>query len=58
MIFGHNPGFTQLANVFLHDRIYNIPTAGVVFLEFEMDYWKEISKAKLVDHFFEYPKKL
>jgi len=58
MIFGHNPSFTQLANIFLTEHIYNIPTAGVVFLDFAMDKWQEISKTKPVDHFFEYPKKL
>lgn len=58
MIFGHNPSFTQLANVFLTEHIYNIPTAGVVFLDFAMNKWQEISKTKPVDHFFEYPKKL
>ena len=35
MIFGHNPTFTQLANVFLTGHIYNIPTAGLVFLNFK-----------------------
>jgi len=58
MIFGHNPGFTQFANLFLQDRIYNIPTAGVVLLEFKTDQWEKINKAKVVDYFFEYPKNL
>jgi phosphohistidine phosphatase len=58
MIFGHNPGFTQLANVFLMDHIYNIPTAGIVFLNFSMGRWQDITKTKPVDHFFEYPRKL
>ncbi len=58
MIFGHNPSFTQLANVFLTEHIYNIPTAGLVFLNFKMDKWQEISKTKPVDYFFEYPKNL
>jgi phosphohistidine phosphatase len=58
MIFGHNPCFTQLANLFLTDHIYNIPTAGVVFLNFAMGKWQDITKTKPVDHFFEYPRKL
>ena len=52
MIFGHNPGYTQLANMFVPDHIYNIPTAGVVFLEYETDSWQEIRKARVVDSFF------
>ncbi len=58
MIFGHNPSFTGLANIFLAEHIYNIPTAGLVFLDFAMDRWQEITKTKPVDYFFEYPKKL
>lgn len=58
MIFGHNPSFTQLANLFLTEHIYNIPTAGLVFLDFSMDKWKEISRTKPVDYFFQYPKKV
>ena len=58
MIFGHNPSFTELANIFLTEHIYNIPTAGLVFLDFVMDRWQEIRKTKPVDYFFEYPKKL
>lgn len=57
-IFGHNPGYTQLANLFIADHIYNIPTAGVVSLEFDTDNWQDIRKAKVLDSFFEYPKKL
>ncbi|QOY51714.1 SixA phosphatase family protein [Candidatus Sulfurimonas baltica] len=55
-IFGHNPGLNMLAEslVGLHE---NIPTCGVVELEFACKKWSEISpeNAKLIS--FDYPKK-
>ena len=57
MLFGHNPSFTDLANHFLHDKIYDIPTSGIVGLKFETDLWKNISTLKPLEYFFDYPKK-
>ena len=55
MLFGHNPGFTMLHNYLSNHYIENIPTCGVVALQFDKT-WKEIGKnsAKLL--FFEHPK--
>ncbi len=57
MIFGHNPGFTMLANYLSGQRIDNIPTCGIAYIEFPFDSWSEveIDTGKLVE--FEYPKK-
>jgi phosphohistidine phosphatase len=57
MIFGHNPDFTYLANYFLKDRIYNIPTCGLVRLNLGTPGWEGIRKAKLLDYVFDFPKK-
>jgi phosphohistidine phosphatase len=57
MIFGHNPDFTNLANYFLKDQIYNIPTCGLVRIHFEVDEWEKISRSTLSDYLFDYPKK-
>jgi phosphohistidine phosphatase len=57
MIFGHNPDFTYFANYFIHEQIYNIPTCGVVRLTFNVSRWENIHKGKLVDHFFDFPRK-
>ncbi|MGE0090787.1 MAG: histidine phosphatase family protein [Bacteroidales bacterium] len=57
MIFGHNPSFTDLANYFLHDKIEELPTSGVVGIKFENDSWKNIAKFKPIEYFFDYPKK-
>lgn len=55
-LFGHNPEFTDFANYLSNANIYNIPTCGVVLIEFPIDDWKEIGNGTgtLVD--FDYPK--
>jgi len=57
MLFGHNPGFTYFANRLCHINIYNIPTAGIVAIDFQIDKWQDaaLGKGELV--FFDYPKK-
>lgn len=57
MLVGHNPTLTSLNNYLSDIRIDNIPTCGIVFLEFKTDVWKDvgIETGKLVT--FEYPKK-
>jgi phosphohistidine phosphatase len=57
MIFGHNPGFTDLANHLTGGDIYNIPTCGIVAIEFDMESWREIETTKGTLLFFDYPKK-
>lgn len=42
-MFGHNPGFTYLANMFDGQYIPNIPTCGVVCIEAKIDQWKKLS---------------
>lgn len=54
-VIGHNPGLNMLVTklVALHE---NIPTCGIVAIEFSCDNWSEISSsnAKLIS--FDYPK--
>jgi phosphohistidine phosphatase len=57
-IFGHNPTFTYLSNYFLKQEIENIPTAGVVLLDFNVSDWSEISKKTAVSEMFIFPNKL
>jgi len=54
MLFGHNPGLTSLANYF-GGKIDNLPTCGIVAVQFEVNHWTEIAKGKIL--FYEYPKK-
>lgn len=58
MLFGHNPGFTDFANTLCGINIYNIPTAGIVAIDFGVDSWAEVDYniGELV--FFDYPKKI
>ena len=57
MIFGHNPGFTDLVNYLSGSNIYNIPTCGIAEIDFNINTWKDIDRngGELID--FDYPKK-
>ena len=58
MIFGHNPGITELVNRLTGSDIYNIPTCGTAEIAFDVSSWKDVSEGngELVD--FDYPKKI
>ncbi len=58
MLLGHNPAFTQAVEMFCDHDLINLPTCGVVRIDFQNRKWQNIKpgKGKLV--FFEYPKKL
>ncbi len=55
-LFGHNPSLNELAEKYLNFN-ENIPTCGVVEIEFDCDSWADIGaeSARLV--LFDYPKK-
>ena len=57
MLFGHNPGFTTLANLIGDKFIDNMPTSAAAIFELNVQSWKEVNSdcGKLVA--FEYPKK-
>ena len=44
MLFGHNFAFTDLANKFGNIFIENLPTSGLVMINFNIDLWKDIDK--------------
>lgn len=56
LVFGHNPGYTQLANLFSEEFIDNVPTCGTFEVQGEVDNWSDFGQetAKLVR--FQYPK--
>ena len=57
MIVGHNPEFTALANLLGSKvAIDNIPTGGVVALEFAVASWAELAEGAGQLLFFDYPK--
>lgn len=43
LMFGHNPGFTYLANMFDGDYIVNIPTCGVVEINADIQKWEDLN---------------
>jgi len=55
-VFGHNPSFTSLANLFTTDYIDNVPTCGIVHIAASIEDWKDFGEdtGKLVA--FHYPK--
>jgi phosphohistidine phosphatase len=56
MLFGHNPGLTELASQLSDFDEDNIPTAGIVGIQWEIDSWSDIRKRKGKLLFFHYPK--
>ncbi len=58
MLFSHNPGLTDFVNTLMDgaNDIDNVPTCGVVALQFNVDSWSDVDwgKGKLL--FFDYPK--
>jgi phosphohistidine phosphatase len=43
MLFGHNPGFTEVIEYLSDRQIGNLPTCGIARITFEMDDWKPVS---------------
>lgn len=42
MLFGHNPTFTEVANLFSDNYIDNVPTCGVIQIGSSADRWSEL----------------
>jgi len=55
-LFGHNPGFTEFANYLSNSNLHNIPTCGVVLIEFPFEEWKLVSLHTGSMEHFDYPK--
>ena len=56
-IFGHNPSFTMYSNLFLKERLDNLPTAGVVVVTLESEGWSGIGRDKVIETYVDYPKR-
>jgi len=52
MIFGHNHAFTSVVNMLGNEYIDNLPTAGFVMLEFDVDSWSDISTGETKEMVF------
>jgi phosphohistidine phosphatase len=58
MLVGHNPTLTYFSNIFLDKKIDNLPTSGVVCIEFKTDSWAQIQTAKRKTNFVISPAEL
>jgi phosphohistidine phosphatase len=52
ILFGHNEAITNFVNKFGDEYIFNVPTAGLVFLQFEAQNWENINKGKIIKKIF------
>lgn len=58
MIFGHNPGFTSFANTYSNAYIDNVPTCGIVGINFNVMQWSDVTIKNGTVQYFYYPKML
>lgn len=56
MVFGHNHAITYFVNTFGSQYIDNVPTCGLVTIQFSVDSWSDIKKGKTIRTLF--PKEL
>ncbi|WP_223035050.1 SixA phosphatase family protein [Hanstruepera marina] len=56
MVFGHNYAITNFANTFGSQYFENVPTSGLVWLQFDTNQWQNIKNATTKLHLF--PKEL
>ncbi|MBT8144728.1 MAG: histidine phosphatase family protein, partial [Gammaproteobacteria bacterium] len=56
MLFGHNPGFTFLANSLGDLTIDNMPTCSIATFEFDIERWRDLDYGCGKLAFFDYPK--
>ena len=56
MLFGHNPGITDLSNRLTGAGIDNVPTCGIVAIDATVDTWAELNPDTCELAFFDYPK--
>jgi len=57
MLFGHNPGLTDFANYLSPGLTNNLPTAGIVSVQFDQEDWQLYEKPKTELLVYDYPKK-
>lgn len=56
MLVSHNPGITDFANVLTGSGILNVPTCGIIKIDFDVSSWHDVTKQNGVFRFFEFPK--
>lgn len=56
LLVGHNPGLTELGNLLGDCGIENIPTCGVLCLEFDAEKWKSLGPGAGTQVFYDFPR--
>lgn len=57
VLIGHNPGFTQVANMMLPTLgLPNLPTTGVVAMDCDTGHWRDVGSSSPSLVFYDYPK--
>jgi len=56
-LVGHNPEITNFSNALCNKYIYNIPTTGIVEIQFDINDWSKIREKSGRFISFDYPKK-
>ncbi len=57
IMFGHNPGLSNFANLLGSEYLPTLPTCAIVGLELNIDSWSEVERYCGKTFFFDYPKK-
>jgi len=52
ILFGHNEAITKFVNKFGDLFINNVPTSGVVSMQFDIDDWSKLKKGKIIKSVF------
>ena len=55
-VFGHNPGFTDLANLFSNHYIENLPTCSAIGFNINIKHWSALTTQKAEPLFYYTPK--
>ena len=58
VLFGHNPGFTMMANLLVPGITNNVPTTGIVSVSVDSPTWALYDQPPTELAFFDYPKKI
>lgn len=56
-VVGHNYVLTDMAEYLTGETLINIPTCGIVGMDFEIDSWRDVHGDRAEMLFFDYPKK-
>jgi len=56
MLFGHNPGMTALVNDLSDLGLGNLPTCGVVVIQFDVESWSQVGEVEAVTEEMNFPK--